>query len=118
VYGLGMGMIFVPLFDIIMGEVRDHEIGSASSLLESVQQLGASLGVAVLGTIFFTVVHTSTFAAASHRVALVALGLTALAFGLCFRLPRHTRHAPVTADDKATDDKATDDTAAQLPALV
>src|SRR5262249_32104867 len=54
VYGLGMGMIFVPLFDIIMGEVRDHEVGSASSLLESLQQLGSSLGVAVLGTVFFS----------------------------------------------------------------
>jgi len=29
VYGLGMGMIFVPLFDIVIGEVRDHEVGSA-----------------------------------------------------------------------------------------
>ena len=46
-------MIFVPLFSIIMGEIDDHEVGSASGLLESLQQLGASLGVAVLGTVFF-----------------------------------------------------------------
>ena len=32
---LGMGMIFVPLFSIIMGEIDDHEVGSASGLLES-----------------------------------------------------------------------------------
>jgi hypothetical protein len=51
--GLGMGMIFVPLFDIIMGDVRDHEVGSGAAILESLQQLGASLGVAILGTIFF-----------------------------------------------------------------
>ena len=49
VYGLGMGMIFVPLFSIIMGEIEDHEVGSASGMLESLQQLGASLGVAALG---------------------------------------------------------------------
>ena len=53
VFGVGMGMIFVPLFSIIMGEIDDHEVGSASGLLESLQQLGASLGVAVLGTLFF-----------------------------------------------------------------
>ena len=53
VFGLGMGMIFVPLFSIIMGEIEDREVGSASGLLESLQQLGASLGVAVLGTLFF-----------------------------------------------------------------
>ncbi len=53
VFGLGMGMIFVPLFSIIMGEIDDHEVGSAAGLLESLQQLGASLGVAALGTLFF-----------------------------------------------------------------
>ena len=46
-------MIFVPLFSIIMGEIDDHEVGSAAGLLESLQQLGASLGVAALGTLFF-----------------------------------------------------------------
>ena len=55
VYGIGMGMIFVPLFGIIMGDVADHEVGSASGLLESLQQLGATLGIAVLGTVFFGV---------------------------------------------------------------
>lgn len=55
VFGAGMGMIFVPLFDIVIGDIEDHEVGSASALLESIQQLGASLGIAVLGTIFFGV---------------------------------------------------------------
>lgn len=57
-FGLGMGMIFVPVFDIIMGEVEDHEVGSASGALESLQQLGASLGIAILGTVFFGVIGT------------------------------------------------------------
>ena len=57
VYGLGMGMIFVPLFSIIMGEIEDHEVGSASGLLESFQQLGASLGVAALATLFFATIR-------------------------------------------------------------
>ncbi|MEV5749595.1 DHA2 family efflux MFS transporter permease subunit [Actinoallomurus sp. NPDC052308] len=51
--GAGMGMIFVPMFDIILGEVTDHEVGSASSTLQAIQQLGMSLGVAVIGTVFF-----------------------------------------------------------------
>ncbi|MBN9618313.1 MAG: MFS transporter, partial [Actinobacteria bacterium] len=33
VFGFGMGMIFVPLFSIITGEIEDHEVGSASGLL-------------------------------------------------------------------------------------
>jgi EmrB/QacA subfamily drug resistance transporter len=95
VFGFGMGMIFVPLFDIIMGEVRDHEVGSAAGALESIQQLGASLGVAVLGTVFFGVVGQqlvlSVWVDAAKWTALLTLGLTGLAFALGFLLPRKAR---------------------------
>jgi EmrB/QacA subfamily drug resistance transporter len=95
VFGFGMGMIFVPLFDIIMGEVRDHEVGSAAGALESIQQLGASLGVAVLGTVFFGVVGQQlaldVWVDAAKWTALVTFGLTGLAFALGFLLPRKAR---------------------------
>jgi predicted MFS family arabinose efflux permease len=90
-YGIGMGMIFVPLFDIIMGEIKDREVGSASSMLESIQQMGSSLGVAVLGTVLFTTVGHHSFVLASEQVTLIALGLTVLAFLLAFLLPRRAR---------------------------
>lgn len=95
VYGAGMGMIFVPLFDIIMGEVEDHEVGSAAGLLESLQQLGASLGVAVLGTIFFAgispVPSPEAFVGAVEEVTLICVVLVGLAFGIGFLLPRKAR---------------------------
>ncbi|WP_219601738.1 MFS transporter [Nonomuraea indica] len=97
--GAGMGMIFVPLFGIIMGDVEDHEVGSAAGVLESVQQLGASLGVAVLGTVFFGRLGSPVPGAAVARavdaaqvVSLVTLGLVAAAFALAFLLPREGRH--------------------------
>jgi len=94
-YGFGMGMIFVPLFDIIMGEVRDHEVGSASAILESLQQLGASVGVAGLGTVFFGTVgagrHVGAFLTAAERVTLITIGLIGAAFVLGFLLPRSAR---------------------------
>lgn len=94
-YGIGMGMIFVPLFDIIMGEVEDHEVGSASGLLESLQQLGASLGVAALGTVFFAtlepVASPERFIDAVSTVTLASLGLAALALGIGFLLPQKAR---------------------------
>jgi MFS family permease len=92
VYGIGMGMIFVPLFDIIMGDVRDHEVGSASGILESLQQLGASLGVAVLGTVFFGALGDRLPASVgAEKVTLIALALTAVSFGLGFLLPKKAR---------------------------
>ncbi|MCW2941693.1 MAG: Drug resistance transporter, EmrB/QacA subfamily [Actinomycetia bacterium] len=102
VAGIGMGMIFVPMFDIIMGEIKDHEVGSASGALESIQQLAAALGVAVLGTVFFNrftaQAHTAIAVkanalAAAEQVTLLALGLTGVAFLLGFLLPRKARGA-------------------------
>jgi EmrB/QacA subfamily drug resistance transporter len=107
-FGLGMGMIFVPLFDIIMGDVEDREVGSASALLEAIQQMGASLGVAVLGTVFFGVARTSsvhglldpeTAVDAAEVVVVLTLALTAVAFAVGFLLPRKARAHAVEAGD-------------------
>jgi hypothetical protein len=57
VTGLGTGMIFVPLFDVILAGVEPpHQMGSASGLLEAVQQLAMSLGIAIAGTVLFDAV--------------------------------------------------------------
>ncbi|WP_242886504.1 MFS transporter [Actinomadura litoris] len=98
-FGAGMGMIFVPLFDIIVAGIADHEVGSASAALESVQQLGASLGIAVLGTVFFGTMdsgtggHEQAALEAAKLVAGLTLGLTAVAFLVAFLLPRKARGA-------------------------
>ena len=44
--GFGMGMVFVPMFDVILAGVAPHEMGSASGLLEAIQQLAMSIGIA------------------------------------------------------------------------
>lgn len=99
IYGFGMGMIFVPLFDIIVGDLADDEVGSASGVLTSVQQLGASLGIAALGTVFFSAVggpgHAGVpaFADAAKVVTLIAIGLTVVTFALGFLLPKKTKQA-------------------------
>jgi EmrB/QacA subfamily drug resistance transporter len=101
-FGTGMGMIFVPLFSIIMGEVDDHEVGSATGLLESLQQLGASLGVAVLGTLFFDRLAledggpVAAMTSGRHLVAaedtlLTLVGLIAIAWVIGWLLPRKAR---------------------------
>jgi MFS family permease len=119
-FGIGMGMIFVPLFDIIMGDVSDREVGSASGLLEAIQQLGASLGVAVLCTVFFGIAgssstsgrfDTSTAIDSAGVVALLTLALTAVTFALGFLLPRTAR---AHALDQPTEVSAGIETAPEL----
>jgi EmrB/QacA subfamily drug resistance transporter len=102
VFGIGMGMIFVPLFSIIMAEIADREVGSASGLLESSQQLGASLGVAILATLFFSTLSAGGGAQhpamagpgsllAAERTLLITLAMIIVAFALGWLLPRRAR---------------------------
>lgn len=50
--GVGMGCSFVPLTMTAVNGVAPHETGLASALLNSGQQVGGSIGLAVLGTVF------------------------------------------------------------------
>ncbi|MBE8517575.1 MFS transporter [Amycolatopsis sp. H6(2020)] len=50
--GLGMGTFTVPFFTAALHRVRPHETGSAAGLLNAVQQLGGTLGVALLGGLY------------------------------------------------------------------
>jgi EmrB/QacA subfamily drug resistance transporter len=89
--GLGAGSSIGQLFDFILAGVGMDEVGSASGVLEAVQQLSSALGVAVLGTIFFSAFdgHFPTHALAITAWAcLVPLAAT---FLLLFRLPMHAR---------------------------
>ncbi|WP_245717165.1 MFS transporter [Nocardia jejuensis] len=94
--GLGMGLSVSPLNVIIMSNVDPHEAGAAGGALQTLQQTGASLGLAILVTIFGSV---SRGAGGSAQHALVsgmttafaaAAGIAALTFvvALTFRSPR------------------------------
>jgi EmrB/QacA subfamily drug resistance transporter len=79
VNGVGMGLFIVPAFNTIIAAVTDAETGSASGVLNAVQQLGGAIGVAVLGTIFFTVLRHEGFAAAlRHTLWWEVAGLGAM----------------------------------------
>jgi len=52
VAGLGVGLFTTPFFTVALGAVGPQETGSAAGLLNAVQQLGATLGVALLGSVY------------------------------------------------------------------
>jgi EmrB/QacA subfamily drug resistance transporter len=58
----GMGVVFGPLSSTALVGVADHDAGVASALVNTAQQVGGSLGTALLNTIF-------TSAVASYIVA-------------------------------------------------
>ena len=56
VIGAGLGLLLVPLPLVAMAGVADADSGVAASLLNAGRQVGGSIGLAVLGTVAWTVV--------------------------------------------------------------
>lgn len=92
VVGFGSGLAVAPLFDIILAGVTAPEVGSASGVLTAVQQLGASIGVAGVGTLFFQLLPTDGFVVSLQAAVWVVAGLFALALPLVLLLPKRAQH--------------------------
>jgi EmrB/QacA subfamily drug resistance transporter len=54
IMGIGGGLGFVPLTPVIMATVAPRDAGTAGGVLQTMQQTGSSLGLAVLVTVFGT----------------------------------------------------------------
>ena len=89
--GAGVGASIGQLFRFILTSVNMDKVGSAAGVLEAVQQLSTSLGVAVLGTIFFSSFDHHPPTDALRVTAWACLAPLAAAFFLVFRLPMHPR---------------------------
>ncbi len=61
----GMGLTFVPLSLVSLAKVSDNDAGVASSLLNTGQQVGGSIGLAILGTVAWSAVSSNIHAAAA-----------------------------------------------------
>ena len=68
--GIGLGLAFVPQTIAAMSGVADREAGLASGLINTSQQIGGALGLAVLSSIAFSTVNQL---AAEGRVGPAAL---------------------------------------------
>ena len=55
----GLGLVFVPLSLVALHNVAEQDSGVASSLLNTGQQVGGAIGLAVLGTVAWTTVADS-----------------------------------------------------------
>ncbi|MYW01046.1 MFS transporter [Streptomyces sp. SID3343] len=94
--GFGTGLVFVPIFDFVLGGATTEEVGTGAGMLNAVQQFSGAIGVAALGTAFFARVDHGTTADFDHAGELV-IGLAAvlflIAFALVRLLPEHAQQA-------------------------
>jgi EmrB/QacA subfamily drug resistance transporter len=92
VCGIGMGMLIATYFTLVVAEVDEHETGTAGGVLNAVQALANSLGVALFGTLYFNGLkagHTSV--AASTNALFYTAAAAAVCVPLGFLLPRFAR---------------------------
>ena len=92
VTGLGLGLIFAPAIASATAGVRPSDVGAASALVNTTQQIGGSMGVALLNTIAVSVTarangvpvalttHFSRKVAVHHAEVLATLHGYAVAF--------------------------------------
>jgi putative NADH-flavin reductase len=72
VIAVGLGLLFMPVTLVAMSRVADSESGIAASLRNTGQQVGGSIGLAVLGTVAWTVVASSAHAQTARAAATAA----------------------------------------------
>jgi len=82
---LGMGLTFVPLSLVAPAKVANNDTGVASSLMNAGQQVGGSIGLALLGTVAWSAVssnlHSAHLPAAATKAQQAAVTNHALAYG-------------------------------------
>jgi MFS family permease len=82
VLGVGVGCIFAPAFGTATLGVDRHEAGVASAMVNTSQQVGGSVGTALLSTIFATA--ASSWAASHVRVPDVREAATVHGYTVAF----------------------------------
>lgn len=99
VMGLGMGLIVAPLTDAVLSEVPREHAGSASGLINTVQQMGNALGLGLVSVVFFGVMddHLTpdtvgmAFVDAFQNALWWATAVLVAIFCLMFALPARPR---------------------------
>jgi EmrB/QacA subfamily drug resistance transporter len=98
----GMGLVVAPIAQLTLIDLAAAEAGTGSGLFNTVTQLGASVGVAVIGTLFFTQLHhdpaaghlaAAAYGHAFSRTLRISIGLLIAALVASYVLPRRTAAA-------------------------
>jgi EmrB/QacA subfamily drug resistance transporter len=92
--GLATGFIFMPITTTVLGGVEPEHAGSASGLLQTTQQLGSAIGIAVIVSIYASGTVPGQFVPGVKAAFLTSAGFSLAAFlvaALALRSPREPR---------------------------
>jgi EmrB/QacA subfamily drug resistance transporter len=76
VAGLGGGFFIAPVTSVVLAGISSRAAGSASGALATAQQVGAALGIAVVGVIFFALLGANAGTASASALPQLRHSLT------------------------------------------
>ena len=81
-----MGLLTAPLVATVVGGMDARHAGAASGVLSTAQQVGNTIGVAVIGAIFYGAIGPRGDYAGAFELALVAVAAVCLAVAALVQL--------------------------------
>ena len=100
VAGIGGGFFIAPVTNIILAGISARDAGAASGALATAQQVGAAIGIAAVGVIFFGLIGHNAGASSSSVLPGLRANLTAAG------LPASARQQVVTGFQTCYSDRA------------
>lgn len=98
--GLSAGLVFMPITSLVLSDVEHEHAGSVSGLLQTMQQLGGAIGLAVIASVYAANAVPGEFVPGVREAFLTSAALAALAVLASLTLVvRRPRIAPVAELD-------------------
>ena len=102
VNGISAGLLFMPVTSIVLGGVEPEHAGAASGLLQTFQQLGGAVGLAVIVSVYAAGTEPGSFLPGAQAAFLTSATMAALAGVAGLVALVHRRRTP---DLEAADDE-------------
>jgi EmrB/QacA subfamily drug resistance transporter len=93
--GLAAGFVFMPVTTTVLGGVQPEHAGAASGLLQTAQQLGGAIGLAVIASVYAAGAVPGEFIPGLSGAFAAATGMSLLALVVAAVALRTPRPAPV-----------------------
>ena len=92
--GIGMGLFFAPVANVVLSAVRPHEEGQASGANNAIRELGGVFGVAILASVFSafgSYATAQTFTDGMKPAILIGAVFVAAGAAAAFFIPKQVR---------------------------
>ncbi|WP_242497481.1 MFS transporter [Nocardioides oleivorans] len=97
--GIGGALVFMPVTATVLSGVEHEHAGSASGLLQTVQQLGAAVGVAIVASVYAVGAQAGSFVPGARAAYLTSATFAAIALVIALAALARTRRGSAPAPE-------------------